>query len=283
MHDPNDGNRDASPAVPGVLGQIMAERRAAVAVARHAVSETVLARAAAQRVHHSLKARLRADDGTCIVAEMKKASPSAGLLRPDYDPAAIAQAYARNGAVGLSVLTEPLHFMGGEAHLRAVRAVTALPVLRKDFMCDPYQILEAAAWGADVVLLIAAALPDALMRALYGRALELGLEVLAEVHTEDELRRVLPLDEAVIGVNSRNLKTLKTDLAVAHRLAAAIPPERLSIAESGISGREQILDLEAAGYDGFLIGEALVRQDDPGGGLAVLRGGTTGSTPSAAL
>jgi len=262
---------------PGVLGRIMAERRAAVTEARSAVSEAVLETLAARRVHHSLKARLRAGGGTCIIAEMKKASPSAGLLLPDYNPAAIARAYTRHGAVGLSVLTEPLHFLGDESHLRAVRAVTELPVLRKDFMCDPYQITEAAAWGADVVLLIAAALPDALMLALYQRALALGLEVLAEVHTEAELQRVLPLGEAVIGVNSRDLKTLKTDLAVAHRLAASIPTDRLSIAESGISRREQILDLEAAGYDGFLIGEALVRQDDPGGGLALLRGEAAGA------
>ncbi len=271
---------------PGVLGRIMAERRDAVAAARAAVSEASLEAAAAQRVHHSLRGRLRGGEGTCVIAEMKKASPSAGLLRPDYDPAAIAQAYAHHGAIGLSVLTEPLHFLGDESHLRAVRAVTALPVLRKDFMCDTYQVTEAAAWGADVILLIAAALSDALMHTLYRRALALGLDVLAEVHTEAELQRVLPLDEAIIGVNSRNLKTLKTDLAVVHRLAALIPPARLSIAESGISRREEILALEAAGYDGFLIGEALVRQDDPGGGLAVLCGkgpGGTGFSPSAGV
>lgn len=262
--------------IPGVLGRIMAERREAVAVARAMVSEASLETAAARREHHSLKARLRAGGGTGIIAEMKKASPSAGVLRPDYDPAAIAQAYTRNGAIGLSVLTEPLHFLGDESHLRAVRAVTPLPLLRKDFMCDPYQVTEAAAWGADVVLLIAAALPDALMHALYQRALALGLEVLAEVHTEAELQRVLPLAEAIIGVNSRDLKTLKTDLAVAHRLAASMPADRLSIAESGLSRREEILALETAGYDGFLIGESLVRQGDPGGGLALLRGDDPG-------
>lgn len=266
------GNHGTGGGVPGVLGRIMEERLAAVAAARSVRDETVLAREAAGRAHHSLKARLRREAGTCIIAEMKKASPSAGLLRPDYDPAALARTYERNGAVGLSILTEPLHFLGDEAHLRAARAQTTLPLLRKDFMCDPYQVTEAAAWGADVVLLIAAALPDALMDALYRRALDLGLEVLAEVHTEDELKRVLPLGEAIVGVNSRDLKTLGTDLAVAHRLAAAIPPARLSIAESGITRRTEIVALESAGYDGFLIGEALVRQDDPGGGLAVLRG-----------
>lgn len=256
-----------------ILDQIMGERRAAAAQARVRVPEKALAAAAAGRVHHRLKARLDGGGGrTCIVAEMKKASPSAGLLRPDYDPAALARAYTAAGAAGLSVLTEPLHFLGAEAHLRAARAATDLPILRKDFMGDVYQVAEAAAWGADVILLIAAALPDGLMRTLYERALEFGLEVLAEVHTREELMRVLPLEEAIIGVNSRNLKTLRTDLATAHALAAEIPAGRLSIAESGISSRTEIEALEAAGYDGFLIGESLLRHGDPGAGLAALLG-----------
>lgn len=255
-----------------VLEKIMSERRQAVEIARREVDEKELAAAASKRQHHSLVDRLRQTQGTAIIAEMKKASPSAGLLRPVYDPAAIALAYARHGAVGLSVLTEPLHFQGDAAHLRAVREVVDLPLLRKDFMADPYQIVEAAAWGADVILLIAAALTDPQMQDLYDRALDLGLDVLAEVHTIEELHRALPLEKAIIGVNSRNLKTLKTDLAVAHAIAARIPADRLSIAESGIRHRQEILDLEGAGYDGFLIGEALVRQDDPGAGLSVLRG-----------
>jgi indole-3-glycerol phosphate synthase len=250
----------------------MEERREAVAVAKTLVDESELIAAAATRNHHSLKANLRRCEGTCIIAEMKKASPSAGLLRPHYDPAVIAAAYQAHGAVGLSILTEPKHFQGHESHLRCVRGVTELPILRKDFMCDAYQVYEAAAWGADVVLLIAAALSDADMHALYSVALDLGLEVLAEVHTEAELERVLPLSESIIGVNSRDLKSLKTDLAVAHRLATLIPKERLSIAESGISKRCEVTALELAGYDGFLIGESLVRQDDPGGGLSTLRG-----------
>lgn len=254
-----------------ILEQIMEERRTAVAVAQAQIPESVLAPAAARRVHHSLKERLNVRDGhTCIVAEMKKASPSAGVLRADYDPAAMARSYEANGAVGLSVLTEPLHFLGSEEHLRAARAATPLPLLRKDFIGDVYQVIEAAAWGADVILLIAAALPDELMRRLYERALTLGLEVLAEVHTLTELKRVLPLEEAMIGVNSRDLKTLRTDLATAHLLASKIPSGRLSIAESGISSRAEIEALEAAGYNGFLIGEALVRQGDPGAGLAAL-------------
>jgi len=256
-----------------ILEQIMDERRVAVAASKALIPVAVLEDASARRVHHSLKARLHGRGGrTCIVAEMKRASPSAGMLRADYDPAVMAKAYAANGAAGLSVLTEPRHFLGSEADLRAARAVTDIPILRKDFMVDAYQIAEAAAWGADVILLIAAALPDGLMRELYERALALGLEVLAEVHTHEELMRVLPMGEAMIGVNSRNLKTLRTDLATAHALVEHIPAGRLSIAESGISQRAEIVALEAAGYDGFLIGESLVRQGDPGAGLATLRG-----------
>jgi indole-3-glycerol phosphate synthase len=255
-----------------ILEQIMDERRLATRATKAMVPESVLAAAAAGRVHHSLCARLsNRSSGTRVIAEMKMASPSAGLLRPDYDPAALARAYTANGAIGLSVLTEPLHFLGSEAHFRAARAATELPILRKDFMVDPYQVTEAAAWGADVILLIAAALPDGLMRTLHERALVLGLEVLAEVHTHEELIRVLPLEGAIIGVNSRDLKTLRTDLATAHSLAAHIPRARFSIAESGISKRTEIEAMEAAGFDGFLIGESLVRQGDPGAGLAALR------------
>ncbi len=256
-----------------ILDQIMEERLAAVDMVREVVPETVLEEMASGREHHSLKERLRKRDGrTCVVAEMKKASPSAGLLRQDYDPAAIAASYVAAGACGLSVLTEPRHFLGSGDHLRAVRQVSGLPLLRKDFMVDAYQITESAALGADVILLIAAGLPDEQMHRLYERALLLGLDVLAEVHTHEELVRVLPLKAAIIGVNSRNLKTLKTDLAIAHALASEIPSGRISIAESGISCREEIVSLEKAGYDGFLIGESLLRSEDTGAALAGLCG-----------
>jgi len=255
-----------------ILDTIMHERRAAVHAAREAVSVESLREQAAGREHHSLKAGLRATVGTHVIAEMKKASPSAGLLQDEYDPAHIAQRYVENGAVGISVLTEPLHFLGRGDDVRTVRSVADLPILRKDFMCDPYQVVEAAAWGADVILLIAAALRDDEMQALYEAAMELGLEVLAETHTAEELERVLPLSEAIIGVNSRNLKTLSTDLAVAHELAGRMPDERLSIAESGIRHRSEIEALEAAGYDGFVIGEALLSHNDPGGRLKTLVG-----------
>ncbi len=255
-----------------ILGQIMAERRAAVVDDRRDADLGALQAAADLREHHSLSERLRAAGGTCIIAETKKASPSAGLMRPDYDPAAITAGYERMGASAVSVLTEPRHFLGSLDHLRAVRSAVQLPVLRKDFTCDEFQLVEAAACGADLILLIVAALGDDELQTLYGAARALRLEVLVESHTAEELARALRLPEAIVGVNSRNLKTLTTDLAVAHALSAQIPPERLSIAESGISQRSEIESLQACGYRGFLIGEALVSNDDPAGRLSDLLG-----------
>jgi indole-3-glycerol phosphate synthase len=247
-----------------ILATIMAERRQAVADARRSVPLERLREQAAGRRHHSLAAALsRPAAQPRIIAEVKKASPSAGLLRPDYHPERIAARYARAGACGISVLTEPLHFLGEEAHLRAVRSSVDLPVLRKDFMCDPYQVIEAAAWGADVVLLILAALDPAATRALYEEARACGLDVLAETHTPDEVRRAIELEEAIIGVNSRDLKTLTTDLSVALDLAAVIPPDRLAVAESGIRTPADIRSLREAGYRGFLIGESLLSHAAP--------------------
>jgi len=243
----------------------------AVDEARVAVPVEALRERAADRVHHSLVEAL-GGGGTSIVAEVKKASPSAGLLRPDYDPGAMATIYEANGACGISVLTEPKHFLGSLAHLEAVRAAVSLPVLRKDFVCDPYQVFEAAAWGADVILLIVAALEEGLMRELYETARGLGLNVLAEAHNEAELERAAKLEEAILGVNSRNLKTLKTDLAVAYELSGRIPADRLSLAESGIKTRDDIEGLFGTGYSGFLIGESIVGHEDPGAKLRELRG-----------
>lgn len=258
-----------------VLHQIMAERRADVAAARARVPEAFLRRAAAGRSPRGLGAALRArpPGRAAIIAEMKKASPSAGLLRPDYQPEVLGRLYAAHGAVGISVLTEPRHFIGSEADLCAVRAAVDLPILRKDFTTDPYQVLEAAAWGADVVLLIVAALDPETLRTLYAAARALGLDVLAEAHTAAELDRALALEEALIGVNSRDLITLRTDLAVARDLAGRIPRDRLAIAESGISRRQEIEELAALGYAGFLIGEAILAAPDPAAKLAELAGG----------
>lgn len=247
-----------------ILQSIMVERRRDVEAARHEVPIETLRDLAAGRTHHSLTQRLRCASGTCVIAEIKKASPSAGLLRDDYRPEEIACAYEKAGATGISVLTEPRHFLGSEQHLRDVRKAVDLPLLRKDFLCDVYQVYESVAWGADVVLLIVAALDRSLLRTLYEEAIKCGLDVLAEAHTRREIEVVLDLERAIIGINSRDLKTLSTNLSVARELARSIPPDRLSIAESGIRKRADIEELEALGYNGFLVGEALMREKDPG-------------------
>lgn len=249
-----------------ILRQIIEERRADVARAAADVPIDSLQRAAAARVHHSLTDRLR-QSGVCVIAEMKKASPSAGLLRETYQPQEIARTYEQGGAEGISVLTEPRHFQGRGDDLRQVRMVTSLPLLRKDFVCDRYHVYEAAAWGADVVLLIVAALATEVLEELYAEARCLGLEVLIESHTATELEVALRFDEAIVGVNSRNLKTLTTDLATARSLAGRIPSGRLSVAESGIRTGEDIRGLCQLGYNGFLVGESLMGAADP---LAVL-------------
>jgi indole-3-glycerol phosphate synthase len=245
-----------------ILESIVEERRLAVEEARVAVPIEALREQARARTHHSLVDALKRGRRN-IIAEVKKASPSAGMLRENYQPDKIAGQYAQAGAAAISVLTEPRHFFGSEQDLRAVRSAVDLPVLRKDFICDAYQVCEAAAWGADVVLLIVAVLNRDTLTELYEEATALGLDVLAEAHTLEEVGRALELKDAIVGVNSRNLKTLKTDLAVARKLAADIPGDRLSMAESGIRTRTDIEELEAVGYKGFLVGEALLKETAP--------------------
>ncbi|MEI8120947.1 MAG: indole-3-glycerol phosphate synthase TrpC [bacterium] len=254
-----------------ILSRIMQERKKDVAAAKRKVSLNELLDEAEKRtVYFSLTQALRKSPVPRIIAEVKKASPSAGEIRPAYNPLAIAQAYASAGAAGISVLTEPHHFLGSPGDLRAVRKVVNLPLLRKDFICDTYQLAEAAAWGADVILLIVAALEPEQCQMYHQAALELNLETIVEVHTADELRVALACEGAIIGVNSRNLKTLVTDLAVAHELAKMIPDDRLSIAESGIRTAEDVRGLMGAGYDGFLIGESFLRETFPGKSLKKL-------------
>lgn len=252
-----------------ILEKIFQERRADVVRARGEVPIEELIELSSIRSHHSLVERLTDGSNTKVISEMKKASPSAGCLREDYRPVDLARMYAESGASGISILTEPRHFMGSGEDLRQVRAVVDLPLLRKDFMCDVYQIYESAAWGADVVLLIAAGLDGGLMRELYEVAIDCGLDVLAEAHSPDEVESVLALERAIVGVNSRDLRTLTTDLSVAEGLAEMIPAGRVKIAESGIKSRADIVKLEAVGYGGFLIGETILRGDNPGD---VLRG-----------
>ena len=254
-----------------ILETIIKERQADVARSMGKVPVEILAQLVEKRTYHRLAERLKDDSEIHVIAEMKKASPSAGLLRENYCPAEIAREYEKHGATAISVLTEPRHFLGSNEHLRAVREAVKLPLLRKDFIVDPYQVYESAAYGADIVLLIAAVLCADKLRMLYDKSRECGLEVIVEVHTEEELGIALELEKAIIGVNSRNLKTLKTDLSVAMSLAGSIPRERLSIAESGIRNRADIEMLTEAGYNAFLVGEALMTDaGEPGRQLAAL-------------
>lgn len=251
-----------------ILIKITNERMRDIAAAKRIVSVDELQDLAKKRVHHSFKAGLSHETGEIkIISEIKKASPSAGILRYDFKPSEIAISYEAAGAVAISVLTEPRHFLGNAEHLKAVRDAVDLPILRKDFICDEYQILEAAAWGADIILLIVAALDKKTIRRLYEFAVDLELEVLVESHSQAELDIALSLDTAIIGVNSRNLKTLETDLSIACGLADSIPANRISIAESGIKNRSDIDKLAALGYKGFLIGETLMKGNRPGEAL----------------
>ncbi|MFP4614900.1 MAG: indole-3-glycerol phosphate synthase TrpC [Thiohalorhabdus sp.] len=205
-----------------------------------------------------------------VIAEVKRASPSAGVIRSDFDPAAIATAYARGGAAALSVLTDRDFFGGDDDYLRQAREASGLPVLRKDFTIDPYQVSEARLLGADCVLLIVAALDDDTLAACLDRAAAEGIAALVEVHDADELDRALALDAELVGINNRDLHTFETRLETSLGLAERVPEGVTLVAESGIHGRADIDTLRSAGIPAFLVGESLMRADDPGAALTEL-------------
>ena len=262
-------------AVPDVLARICAETRREVERRRATTPLAALRAAAGADPPRGFAAALRravAAGRFGLIAEIKQASPSGGLIRADFDPARIAQAYEQAGAACLSVLTDAPFFSGDPAHLRAARAATQLPVLRKDFMLDEWQVYESRAMGADAILLIMAALTDAQAADLAALAQELGMDVLVEVHDAAELERALPLPTPLLGINNRNLKTLVTDLATTVALAATVPPGRLLIAESGIRSRADARRLAQAGAPCLLVGESLLRQPDVGAAVRELIG-----------
>ncbi len=263
-----------------VLAEICAVKRRHVAECKAARAPQVVAAAARRRLHddppRGFAARLlarRAAGAFGLIAEIKKASPSHGLIRADFDPAALACAYKTGGATCLSVLTDTPYFQGRDADLATVRAAIDLPILRKDFMLDPYQIAESAALGADCVLLILAALDDASARELAAAAAEFGLDILIECHDAEEVRRALRLPQGLIGINNRNLKTLATDLATSETLAGLVPPDRLIVAESGLRHHGDLQRLAQAGIQTFLVGESLMRQADLATATRALLGG----------
>ena len=257
------------------LARICATRREAVAARKAALPlaelEAFVPATPPRGFRRALEERLAAD-GLALIAEIKKASPSRGLIRADFDPAALARAYAEGGAACLSVLTEELHFRGADAHLQAARAAAALPCLRKDFILEPYQVVEARVIGADCVLLIMAALEDGAACELCDLAGALGLDVLVEVHDAGELERALRLKTAMIGINNRNLKTLQVDLRTTEQLAALVPDDRLLVAESGLARHADLVRMATVGARCFLVGEALMREADVAAATRALLG-----------
>lgn len=257
-----------------ILQRILATKQEEVAAAQSVQSLAAVRAAAEQQAPTrdfvgALRGKIAAGQSG-VIAEIKKASPSKGVIREDFRPAEIAASYAANGAACLSVLTDRQYFQGAPEYLQAARAACSLPVLRKDFLVDPYQVYEARAMGADAVLLIVAALEQGLMQDMEALALELGLSVLVEVHGADELERALCLRTPLLGINNRNLRTFEVSLQNTLDLLAAIPAERLVVTESGILAASDVQLMREHDVHAFLVGEAFMRAPDPGAALAQL-------------
>jgi len=257
-----------------ILQRIVAVKREELVAARAVLSEAAMrelaqGQAPTRGFAAALRAKLAAGD-PAVIAEVKKASPSKGVIREHFVPAEIAASYAGHGAACLSVLTDVQFFQGHDDYLRQARAACALPVLRKDFMVDPYQVIESRAIGADCILLIAACLSDGQMAELEACAIGLGLDVLVEVHDGDELDRALRLKTPLLGINNRNLRSFEVSLDATLDLLPRVPPDRLLVTESGIAWRADVQRMRAAGVHAFLVGEAFMRADDPGAALAAL-------------
>jgi indole-3-glycerol phosphate synthase len=257
-----------------ILNKIVAVKHEEIAAAKkkkslEAVREDAFSRVLTRDFEGALRAKIAAGEAA-VIAEVKKASPSKGVLREDFIPADIAQSYAEHGAACLSVLTDRQFFQGSSDYLKQARASCDLPVLRKDFMVDAYQVYEARSMGADCILLIAACLADAQMAELEAVARSLDMAVLVEVHDPEELQRALKLKTRLVGINNRNLRTFEVSLDTTLGMLKDVPPDRLLVTESGILQREDVQKMRGAGVHAFLVGEAFMRAKEPGEALAQL-------------
>lgn len=260
-----------------ILEKITRYKREEVATAKQALPLQVLAEYARSATpvrpfRQALEARI-ASGQPALIAEIKKASPSKGLIRKGFNPPTLAKAYQAGGAVCLSILTDKPSFHGAPEYLKQARSAVDLPVLRKDFMIDTYQVVQARAWGADCILIIMAEVDDSVARDLAAAASDWNMDAIVEVHNDDELDRALALDCKLIGINNRNLKTFETTLETTERLAPRIPEDRIVIGESGISTPDDIARLQKVSVNTFLVGESLMRQDDVEAATRRLLGG----------